>query len=73
MHVSVIGGIYMKALGLRLTKLKQDADVLIPKSGPWNRFNIINEIAKQDPCFTVNMEVKCGLTFKEGDEVYTWT
>ncbi|OQV10296.1 hypothetical protein CLAIMM_14316 [Cladophialophora immunda] len=51
--------------------LNPEAGLLIPKSARWNRFNIINEVTRQDPRFTVNMEAKYGVTFKEGDEVYT--
>ncbi|KAI1786581.1 hypothetical protein LXA43DRAFT_1064956 [Ganoderma leucocontextum] len=67
-RVSVVGGLYIQARGIRPTT---DIDVIV-KSGPGiDRFKIHDNITSADHRFTVNLEGKCGLTYREkaGDPV----
>ena len=54
-----------------LTSKPKDAELLIPNDPHWNRFKIIKEVSKFNPCFSVNMEAKCGVTFLDKGEVQT--
>lgn len=61
-RVSVVGGLYIQARGIRPTT---DIDIIV-KSGPGiDRFKIRDNIARFDNRFMVNLEGKCGLTYRQ--------
>ncbi|KAF8316998.1 uncharacterized protein EI90DRAFT_3085628 [Cantharellus anzutake] len=64
-QVSVVGGLYLQARQIRPT---MDIDVIV-KSGPGiDRFQIRDNIARLDSRFTIDLEGKCGLTYREKQE-----
>ncbi|KAF8872486.1 hypothetical protein CPB84DRAFT_1854460 [Gymnopilus junonius] len=61
-RVSVIGGLYMQAIGVRATT---DIDIVVQSGPDSDRFVILEKILRADNRFTRNTESRCGVTFRE--------